>query len=80
MIIVFNMSIINWHFRVFSQYMAWQVVLSDIRHYTHFTFASSIIYLFVLEGGNVMNPEDIRKTVKTRYDKFAESGGNKESC
>ena len=32
------------------------------------------------EGVRFMNRDDIRKIVKTRYDKFAETGGNKESC
>ena len=27
-----------------------------------------------------MIPEDIRKTVKSRYNKFAETGGNRDSC
>ncbi len=27
-----------------------------------------------------MIPDDVKQIVKTRYDKFAETGGNKDSC
>jgi hypothetical protein len=32
------------------------------------------------KGRKEMKTEEIRQMVKTRYGKFAETGGNKESC
>jgi hypothetical protein len=32
------------------------------------------------EQGEKMKTEEIKQTVKTRYGKFAETGGNKEAC
>jgi hypothetical protein len=36
--------------------------------------------MVIAAGVRKMKPEDIRQIVKSRYSKFAETGGNKESC